>query len=64
MFSSIHYITSRVIERHFKDEDGNDIENKYGYFKNALESNFQKLDNLGKDLYEDFFNDIDFWERG
>ena len=64
LFSSIHYITSRVIERHFKDEDGNDIENKYGYFKNALESNFQKLDNLGKDLYEDFFNDIDFLERG
>ena len=65
LFSSIHYIVSRVIERKFKDEEGNDIENKYGYFKNALESNFQKLDNLGKDLYDDdFWKDFDYGERG
>ena len=65
LFSSIHYIVSRVIERKFKDEEGNDIENKYGYFKNALESNFQKLDNLGKDLYDDdFWKDFDYSERG
>ena len=49
----------------FRDEEGNDIENKYGYFKNALESNFQKLDNLGKDLYDDdFWKDFDYGERG
>ena len=37
----------------------NKIANKYGYFKNALESNFQKLENLGKDLYsDDFFKDF------
>ena len=65
LFSSIHYITSRVISRNFKDEDGNDIENKYGYFKSALESNLQKLDNLGKDLYdESFWNDFEYEERG
>ena len=65
LFSSIHYIVSRVIERKFKDEEGNNIENKYGYFKNALESNFQKLDNLGKDLYDDdFWKDFDYGERG
>lgn len=65
LFSSIHYIVSRVIERKFKDEEGNDIENKYGYFKNALESNFQKLDILGKDLYDDdFWKNFDYCEMG
>lgn len=44
LFSGIHYIVPRVVERNFKDEDGNKIENKYGYFKNALESNFKKFE--------------------
>ena len=65
MFSAIHYIVPRVVDRDFIDEDGNKIINKYGYFKNALESNFQKLDNLGKDLYDDdFWKDFDYGERG
>ena len=53
LFSSVHYIVSRVVERNFVDEDGHEIINKFGYFKNALESNFNKLDNLGKELYSD-----------
>ncbi len=65
LFSAIHYIVPRVVDRDFIDEDGNKIINKYGYFKNALESNFQKLDNLGKDLYDDdFWKDFDYGERG
>jgi hypothetical protein len=32
----IHYIVLRVVKRNFKDEDGNIIENKFGYFKNPL----------------------------
>lgn len=39
----IHYIVPRVIKRNFKDEDGNIIENKFGYFKNAIISNINKL---------------------
>lgn len=65
LFSAIHYIAPRVVERKFIDEDGNKIVNRYGYFKNAIESNFTKLENLGKDLYdENFFKDFEFNERG
>lgn len=53
LFSAIHYIVPRVIEKDFKDEDGRKIENLYGYFKNALESNFEKLNNIGEEqLFE------------
>lgn len=41
----IHYIIPRVIERNFNDENGNLITNKYGYLKNALNSNIYKLNN-------------------
>lgn len=43
LFMSIHYITKRIQDNKFLDEDGNIIRNKFGYFKSALESNFQKL---------------------
>ena len=42
LFGAIHYIVLRIISRNFIDEDGNKIANKYGYFKNSLESNFKK----------------------
>lgn len=42
LFGAIHYIVLRIISRNFIDEDGNKIANKYGYFKNFLESNFKK----------------------
>ena len=65
LFGAIHYIVPRVVSRNFIDEDGRKIANRYGYFKNALESNFLKLDNLGKDLYDDdFWKDFDCGERG
>ena len=56
----IHYIIPRVKERDFKDEDGNPIQNKFGYFKNAIISNINRLGiDIGdlwenSDLYEDF----------
>ena len=54
LFSAIHYIVPRVIERDFKDENGEKIENVYGYFKSALESNFEKLNSMNKEqLFED-----------
>lgn len=61
LLGAIHYIVPRVISRNFIDEEGNEIKNKYGYFKNAIESNFNKLNNLGKELYPDDPNDK-FWD--
>lgn len=49
----IHYIIPRVVNRKFKDEDGNDINNKFGYFKNALISNINKLNYNYEDLWGD-----------
>lgn len=61
----IHYIIPRVVNRQFKDEDGNFIKNKFGYFKNAIISNINRLnidiDDLWSDehlldLYDDLVN--------
>lgn len=57
----IHYIVPRVVKRNFKDEDGNVIENKFGYFKNAIISNINKLnmnieDLWGEEKLEDLYN--------
>ena len=40
------------LERDYKDENGNEIKNKYGYFKNALIGNIRRFENL-EHLYED-----------
>lgn len=61
LLGAIHYIAPRVINRSFIDDEGNEITNKYGYFKNAMESNFRKLNFYGKELYPDDPND-DFWK--
>ncbi len=52
----IHYIVPRVVKRNFKDEDGNVIENKFGYFKNVIISNINKLSMNIEDLWEDDYN--------
>lgn len=49
----IHYIVPRVVKRNFKDEDGNVIENKFGYFKNAIISNINKLNMNIEDLWDE-----------
>lgn len=54
----IHYIVPRVVKRNFEDEDGNSINNKYGYFKNAIESNLNKLKNPIDNLW-DFDEDLE-----
>ena len=61
MLGAIHYIVPRVISRNFIDEEGNQIKNKYGYFKNAMESNFKKLNSLSEELYPDDPSDS-FWD--
>ena len=61
----IHYIIPRVVKRDFRDDDGNIIENKYGYFKSSIESNIRKLNNYDKPLwdFDDEFEDDDYFER-
>lgn len=49
----IHYIIPRVKDKKFKDEEGNDINNKFGYFKSAINSNIQKLKHQFDDLWKD-----------
>lgn len=53
LYSAIHYIVPRVMRRNFIDEEGVEITNKYGYLKNAIESNFKKFENISFDLYSD-----------
>lgn len=53
LYSAIHYIVPRVMGRNFIDEEGNEITNKYGYFKNAVESNFRKFESYSQELYTD-----------
>ena len=53
----IHYIVPRVVKRNFEDEDGYIIKNKYGYFKNSIESNIHKLNNSIENLW-DFDEDL------
>ena len=54
MIKIIHYIIPRVISRNFKDEDGNDIDNKFGYLKSSIENNINKLDTLNNDLWNEY----------
>lgn len=61
ILGAIHYIVPRVTSRNFIDEDGNEIKNKYGYFKNSMESIFAKLNSLPQELYPDDPNDP-FWK--
>lgn len=56
----IHYIVPRVLRRDFVDEDGNRIENKFGYFKSAIMSNINKLKNPIENLWDD---DYDLYEE-
>ncbi|MGM9875953.1 MAG: helix-turn-helix domain-containing protein [Bacilli bacterium] len=61
LLTIMHYIIPRVKGRHFRDEDGNPIENRFGYFKNAIISNINMLnadieDLWGEDEY-DWLND-------
>lgn len=56
LLGAIHYIVPRVISRNFKDDNGNPIESRYGYFKSSMESNFEKLSRLSEDLYSDRYD--------
>ena len=53
LMTMIHYIVPRVISNKFKDEDGNDIKNKFGYFKNAIENSIYRF-NWPEDIYDSY----------
>ena len=58
------YIADHVIKRKFLDEDGNIIENKYGYFKSSINNNINKLINNEIEIDEEigwFKDEIDFY---
>ncbi|MDY4997081.1 MAG: hypothetical protein SO108_05230, partial [Bacilli bacterium] len=62
----IHYIVPRVVKGDFRDEDGNIIENKFGYFKNLIISNIHRLnldidDLWGDDDLDSFYNFDDMY---
>ncbi len=58
LFTIIHYIVPRVVSRNFKDEDGYLIENKFGYFKNDIYSNINKLNFDIDSLWDNDLNDL------
>jgi len=41
----LHYIIPRVLDRNFVDENGEKIVNKFGYLKNSILNNINKLKN-------------------
>ncbi len=55
----IHYIVSRIEENNYLDEDGNYIENKFGYFQNAILNNIKKLSVDLDNLYEEGNNEFE-----
>ena len=59
----IHYIIPRVVDRDFKDEDGNYIKNKFGYFKNAIIGNINRLNMDVDDLWDNRDDLIELYEN-
>ena len=55
----VKYIVPRVISRGFKDENGKYITNKFGYLKNAINSNIDKLNSYSRDELWNYDNYID-----
>jgi len=47
----LHYILARVKWNKFKDEDGNIIENKYGYLKEAIYNNLRNINKEYEELW-------------
>ncbi len=48
-----NYVTSKVMERDFIDEEGYEIKNKFGYLKSSMISNINRFKNMPDELYSD-----------
>ncbi len=57
----LHYIIPRVLERNFMDENGEIITNKFGYLKQSILNNIERLKNNEIEWDEElgWFKDID-----
>ncbi len=57
----LHYIIPRVLDRDFVDENGEKIENKFGYLKNSILNNIAKLKNNELEWDEElgWFKDVE-----
>ncbi len=57
----LHYIIPRVLERNFIDENGEKIVNKFGYLKNSILNNIDRLKNNELEWDEElgWFKDIE-----
>ncbi|MDD2434843.1 MAG: hypothetical protein PHO63_01160 [Bacilli bacterium] len=57
-----NYILLKLKQKNYQDEYGNDIENKYGYFKNAIYSSIKRFEIDPEDLFnpEDYDFSDDF----
>ncbi len=53
LYSVLHYIVDKIQARNYIDENGDEIENRFGYFKSSLESNFRQFENMPDELYPD-----------
>jgi len=60
IYSVIHYVVAKVKKNDFKDENGEEISNKFGYLKSSMSSNFKKFEEMDKPLY-DFDEDEYDW---
>ena len=58
----IHYIVPRVVNRKFKDEEGKYIKNKFGYIKNAIIGNKNRLNVDIDDLWGDRDDLLDLYD--
>ncbi len=51
LLKRVSYITKRVIDRNFIDDDGKKIGNKYKYFEKSLKRNFEKEESRPDEIY-------------
>lgn len=61
IFTILHYIIPRVLNRYFVDENGEKIANKFGYLKNSILKNIDRLKNNELEWDEElgWFKDVE-----
>ena len=63
LYKITNYIIQKVKSNNYEDEEGNKINNKYGYFKNSILSNLNRFNNYENlDLEYDWLNDDSDYE--
>ena len=55
----VHYIIPRVFDRKFRDEEGNFITNKFGYFKSSIIGNINRLNLDLDDLWGEYEEELE-----